>query len=275
MDAAIQLPSAREVSSPKTLRKHFSQALVDHQMLQDGDHLLVGLSGGKDSWALLGLLADLAPRAPIQFRMSAVTIDGGLVGLDPSDLERGCARLGVPFHLIRQNIFETVSEKKDEGSTFCSMCARLRRGALYTAAQKLGCTKIALGHHLDDAIETLLLNLFFGGKIAALPPVLVSDSGYVPIIRPLLYCDEEALGAYAKEQELPIVGCACPVCPTHPDHEYSDLKRKTVKRWLAELSLEIPNLRANARGALKKLEPSRFLDPRFSEIFSSSQISAK
>ena len=235
-------------------------------MLSAGDHILVGLSGGKDSWALLDLLADLRKRAPFEFSLSAVTIDGGLEAFDPADLREGCRGLGVPFHLERQNIFETVADKKDEGSTFCSMCAKLRRGALYTMAERTGATKIALGHHLDDAIETLLLNLFYHGRAAALPPVLLSTAGHVPILRPLLYCTEADLADLARTRGFPVVGCSCPVCPTHPEHEFSDLKRKRVKEWVEKLSLEIPNLRETFRTALKRLEPERFLDPRIPKI---------
>ncbi|HLG20774.1 MAG TPA: ATP-binding protein [Bdellovibrionota bacterium] len=248
-----------------TIRKQFSRALVQHRMLQRGDHVLVGLSGGKDSWALLGLLAEHRKRAPFSFQLSAVTIDGGLEGFDASVIERQCRRLDVPFHLVRQKIFETVADKKDEGSTFCSMCAKLRRGALYTAAERFGATKIALGHHLDDAIETLCLNLFYGGRMAALPPVLLSNAGHVPVIRPILYCEERWLAMYSHERQFPVVGCTCPVCPTHPEHEYSDLKRKRVKQLISVLAVEIPDLHASMRSALSRLEPSRFLDPRFSE----------
>jgi tRNA 2-thiocytidine biosynthesis protein TtcA len=245
--------------------KLFAECVVEHRMLDDGDHVLVGLSGGKDSWALLGLLTDLQPKAPVKFTISAVTIDGGLVGLDPKELEAGCARLKVPFHLVRQSIFETVAEKKDEGSTFCSMCAKLRRGALYTFAEKIGASKLALGHHLDDALETLLLNLFYGGKMAALPPVLLSHSGHVPIIRPLLYCTEEDLRSYAASREFQAIGCACPVCPTHPEYEFSDLKRHEMKKWITQLSMNIPHLRETARSALRTLRPNRFLDPIYTE----------
>lgn len=234
-------------------------------MLADGDHVLVGLSGGKDSWALLSLFAELRPRAPVRFSLSAVTIDGGLVEFDPKELEEGCRRLEVPFFLERQKIFETVSDKKDEGSTFCSMCAKLRRGALYGVAGRIGATKIALGHHLDDAIETLLLNLFFGGRLAALPPVLLSNAGHVPILRPLLFLTEEELAEYVRLRGFKTVGCACPVCPSHPEHEHSDLRRKQVKQWIAELAKEFPQLREHARAALRKVEVSRFFDPRFSE----------
>jgi tRNA 2-thiocytidine biosynthesis protein TtcA len=234
-------------------------------MLRENDHVLVGLSGGKDSWALLGLLADLAPRAPIHFTISAVTIDGGLIDFDPKELQEGCRGLGVSFLLERQRIFETVSDKRDDGSTFCSMCAKLRRGALYSVAARIGATKIALGHHLDDAIETLLLNLFFGGRLASLPPVLLSNAGHVPILRPLLHCTEGDLAEYARLKGFRTVGCTCPICPSHPEHEHTDLKRKEMKRWIAELTAQNPGLREHARSALQKLETSRFLDPAFSE----------
>lgn len=247
------------------LRRHFSEAVVEHRMLSEGDHVLVGLSGGKDSWALLALLADLQPRAPFHFSMTGVTIDGGLVGLETKELEEGCRRYNVPFLIERQNIFETVSEKKDEGTTFCSMCAKLRRGALYSVAKKIGATKIALGHHLDDALETLFLNLFYGGRLAALPPVLLSNAGHVPVIRPLLYCEEIDLGEFAKAEELKSVGCACPVCPTHPEHEFSDLKRHAMKSLINRVSTEVPNLRSSVRTALRNLRPDRFMDARFTE----------
>ncbi len=227
-------------------------------MLTKGDHVLVGLSGGKDSWALLDLLVDLKSRLSFPFSISAVTIDGGLVGLDPSQLEGSCKKLFIPFHLVKQKIFETVSEKKDKGSTFCSMCAKLRRGALYSIAEKLGATKIALGHHLDDALETLLLNLFFGGRMAALPPVLHSNAGHVPIIRPLLYCTEAALAGYVKLKSFKPVGCACPICPTHPEHEHTDLKRVRMKEVIRSLARENSQLHEQARAALKKVEVDRF-----------------
>ncbi len=240
------------------IKKAFSEAILGHQMLEEGDHVVVGLSGGKDSWALAGLLVELQKKAPISFRVSALTIDGGLEGLDTSAFEEACKAMDIPFHLVRQSIFQTVSEKKEEGSTFCSMCAKLRRGAIYTAAEKMGATKIALGHHFDDALETLFLNLFYGGRLAALPPVLISDSGHPPIIRPLLYIFEQDVADYAKERGFPMIGCACPICPTHPDHEYSDLKRKQVKAWITKMSAEIPSLRESARSAMKNVKLDRF-----------------
>ncbi|MFH1262119.1 MAG: ATP-binding protein [Pseudomonadota bacterium] len=247
------------------LRRQFSECMVEHQMLAEGDHVLIGLSGGKDSLALLALFADLRPRAPFRFTLSAVMIDGGLVGFDSRELEKSCAAFKVPFVVEKQPIFETVADKKDEGSTFCSMCAKLRRGALYSMADRLGATKIALGHHLDDAIETLLLNLFFGGRTAALPPVLLSDAGHVPILRPLLYCSEADLAEYVHLLGFPTVGCACPICPTHPEHEHSDLRRKEIKLLLTEFGRTNPQLREHARAAFRRVETSRFGDPRFSE----------
>jgi tRNA 2-thiocytidine biosynthesis protein TtcA len=256
------VPAANLISR---IRRQFSECLIEHGMLSEGDHVLVGLSGGKDSWALLSLLSELLPRAPVRFSLSAVTIDGGLIDFDSEELRKTCKSLGVPFHLEKQKIFETVADKKDDGSTFCSMCAKLRRGALYGVAERIGATKIALGHHLDDAIETLLLNLFFGGRMAALPPVLLSDSGHVPILRPLLYIAEQDLADYVRLKEFRAVGCTCPVCPTHPEHEHTDLKRKEVKRWITELARDHPQLREQARAALRRLETSRFFDPRYGE----------
>ena len=241
------------------LTKHVGQCVMDHHMIQANDHIMVGLSGGKDSWALLYFLCDLRDRAPIDFKISAVTVDGGLVGLDASELQRQCDALKVPFHLEKQPIFEIVSDKKDPDSTFCSMCAKLRRGVLYRVADQLGCNKIALGHHLDDALETLFLNLFYSGKMAALPPVLKSHKGYADILRPLLYCKEDDLQAFAKEVAFRTVGCACPICPIHPEFdEHSDLKRMKMKKMIREMNKDIPHLHDSARTALKNLELDRF-----------------
>ena len=243
------------------LKKQVSGCLVDHAMLSPGDHVMVGLSGGKDSWALLYLLCEAKKSLPFPIEISAVTIDGGLVGLETPEFEEQTKRLGVRFYLERQRIFEIVSEKKDEGSTFCSMCAKLRRGALYTVAERIGATKIALGHHLDDAIETLFLNLFYSGRTAALPPVLLSHSGHAPILRPLLYCQETDLQTLFETTGLKSVGCACPICPIHPEFEgHDDLKRMKMKKIIRGMAQEIPSFYDSARAALKHLEPERFFD---------------
>lgn len=256
------------------LRKQFAACLIDHRMLAPDDHVMVGLSGGKDSWALLYLLCEAKKNLPFPIRISAVTIDGGLIGLDTKELEDQTRRLDVPFHLERQRIFEIVSEKKDEDSTFCSMCAKLRRGALYSVAQRIGATKIALGHHLDDAIETLFLNLFYSGRMAAMPPVLLSDKGYAPILRPLLYCQERDLKTLFLEIGFKSVGCACPICPIHPEFEaHDDLKRMKMKGIIRNMAQEIPSFYDSGRAALKNLEPRRFFDASFSE--KASLISTK
>ncbi|MCB0308984.1 MAG: hypothetical protein KDD48_06395 [Bdellovibrionales bacterium] len=245
------------------LKKQTSTCLVEHQMLQAHDHIMVGLSGGKDSWMLLYLLAQLKKNMPFPIKISAVTIDGGLIGLDTTTLDAQTKKLDVPFYLERQRIFEIVSEKKDEGSTFCSMCAKLRRGAIYTMAKKIGATKIALGHHLDDAIETLFLNMFYSGRMAALPPVLHSDSGYVPIIRPLLYSTEHDLTQGFKAISYKSVGCACPICPIHPEFDgHDDLKRMAMKKHIRAMAADNPSFYDSARTALKSVELSRFFDVR-------------
>lgn len=250
----------------RKLGKQVSSCMVDHAMLAPNDHVMVGLSGGKDSWALLYLLSEARKRLPFPISLSAVTIDGGLIGLDTFELVKQTRALDVPFHLERQRIFEIVSEKKDEGSTFCSMCAKMRRGALYTVAEKLGATKIALGHHLDDAIETLFLNMFYSGRMASLPPVLLSNAGNVPIIRPLLYSTEADLRALVLSIGFKSVGCACPICPIHPEFDgHDDLKRIAMKKHIQNMAEKMPSFYESARAALKNLELTRFFDPRFSE----------
>ena len=245
------------------LRKNFSECVIDHKMIENGDHILLGLSGGKDSLALLRLLSNMRKKSPIRFEISAVTVDGGLLGLDASELDRQCKELGVPFYLEKTPIFQIVSEKKDPGSTFCSMCAKLRRGTLYSLADRYKASKIALGHHFDDALETLLMNLFFSGRSAALPPVLHSHSGHVPIIRPMLYCLEEDIITLSKEEQFKTVGCACPICPIHPEYDAdSDLSRVKIKHWLKNLKKEIPNLHYSARSALKNIDTQRYMDPK-------------
>lgn len=247
-------------------KKLFSACLVDHQMISANDHIMIGLSGGKDSWMLLYLFAEAKKSLPFPIKLSAATIDGGLVGLDATELENQTAKLDIPFHLERQRIFEIVSEKKEADSTFCSMCSKLRRGALYTLAEKIGATKIALGHHLNDALETLFLNLFYSGRMAALPPVLLSNAENVPIIRPLLYCEESILAELFKQTGFKSVGCACPICPIHPEFDgHDDLKRMAMKRHINDMAKNIPHLYESARTALKSLEIKRFFDKNYAE----------
>ncbi|MCI5073227.1 tRNA 2-thiocytidine(32) synthetase TtcA [bacterium] len=243
------------------LRKQTVQCISEHAMLKQDDHVLVGLSGGKDSWALLHLLKAIQKKAPYTFTISAVTVDGGLIGLDATELQKQCDALDVDFHLERQAVFEIVSEKKAKGSTFCSMCAKMRRGILYTVAKKLGANKIALGHHLNDAIETLFLNMFYAGRMAAMPPVLKSNAGHeAEIIRPMLYLTEQDIAVFSLEKQFKTVGCACPVCPIHPefDDAQSDLKRFSMKKVIRDMAKHNPQMFDHARKALKNLEFDRF-----------------
>lgn len=245
------------------LRKQVVSCLSEHDMLENGDHVMVGLSGGKDSWALLYLLKEIQKKSPIRFTLSALTLDGGLVGLDPSELQRQCDAWDVPFVLERRPVFEVVAEKKDPKSTFCSMCAKMRRGILYDMARKQGATKIALGHHLDDALETLFLNLFYTGQLSSMPPVLKSHSGHVDVLRPLLYCNESDIETLSAEQMFVTVGCACPVCPVHPDYDedQNDLKRGSMKQMIKRLSLQVPGFHDSARRALRNVKWDRFFVP--------------
>ena len=247
------------------LRKQMVQCLSEHDMLKAHDHVLVGLSGGKDSWALLHLLKAIQKKAAFKFKLSAITVDGGLIGLDAGELQRQCDELGIEFHLEKQPIFEIVSEKKSPGSTFCSMCAKMRRGVLYTVAKKLKANKIALGHHLDDAIETLFLNMFYAGRTAAMPPVLESNAGHnIDILRPMLYSTEKDLEQYARDKVFKTVGCACPVCPIHPEFDdgQTDLKRFSMKKMIKQMSQHNPQMHDHARRAFKNLETSRFFTPK-------------
>src|SRR6478752_5739737 len=187
------------------IAKKVTKAIVDHRLIEDGDRVMVGLSGGKDSWALIQILDVLQKRAPIDFSIVAVNIDSGYAGYEHHKLTDACAERGWELHVEHTNIGETIEDILDDSATPCSLCARLRRGALYRLADTVGATKIALGHHADDFIETLLLNIFFQGSIKAMPARLVSDNGQHVVIRPLAYVLEAEARAYAREANLPII----------------------------------------------------------------------
>jgi len=238
------------------LAKKTTKAIVDFGMLEDGDRVMVGLSGGKDSWALLQILDVLRQRAPITFSLVAVNVDSGYKDYKHDLIASTCTARGWDYRIEHTCIGQTIDDLLDDGATPCSLCARLRRGVLYRIAKKEGATKIALGHHADDFIETLLLNLFFAGALKAMPAKLVSDNGAHVVIRPLVYVGEDEARAYTKACELPIIGCCCPACGD------LGLQRQRAKRLLMELEREHPGVKISMLKALGNVAPRHLLDTR-------------
>ncbi len=221
-------------------------------MLADGDRVMVCVSGGKDSYTMLHLFRELSRRAPISFELKVVNLDQGHPGYPGHVLTDWMANEGYDFSMIEENTYAIVKEKIPEGKTFCSLCSRLRRGILYRVAKDLGCTKIALGHHRDDVLETLLLNLFFSGRLAAMPALLVSEEGH-RVIRPLAYAAEEDIAAFAEEMRFPIL--PCDLCGSQ-----DNLQRKVVKGMLTELERKHPGTKTSMLAAVRNVRPSQLLD---------------
>jgi tRNA 2-thiocytidine biosynthesis protein TtcA len=238
------------------IAKKTTKAIVDFDLIEDGDRVMVGLSGGKDSWALIQILDVLRQRAPVRFSIVAVNVDSGYEGYQHQQIAAACAARGWEFHHEATSIGAVIDDKLAADATPCSLCARLRRGVLYRWATKVGATKIALGHHLDDFIETLLLNLFFAGALKAMPARLVSDNKAHVVIRPLVYVTEAEARAYARENELPVIGCCCPACGD------LSLQRQRVKRLVMELEREHPTVKASMLKALTNVMPRHLLDRR-------------
>jgi len=230
---------------------------------------MVCLSGGKDSYALLDVLRILQRRAPVSFELVAINVDQGWPGYACDQIAAFLAREGVVYHMVRKACAPIVDAHVPPGATPCSLCSRLRRGVLYNLAQELGCTKIALGHHMDDAIETLVLNLFYSGRLASMPPLLRSDDGRNTVIRPLVYVPEALLVRYAAERRFPLIGCACPSCG-QPDQ-----KRQVVKRLLATLEADNPDIKHQMLAALRHVHPSQLLDPSHWPAPVSSRVAVK
>jgi tRNA 2-thiocytidine biosynthesis protein TtcA len=242
------------------LAKKATKAIVDYGMIEDGDRVMVGLSGGKDSWALLQTLTVLRQRAPIDFSIVAVNVDSGYEDYRHDVIAKTCAERGWELRIEHTSIGEVIDDKLDPEATPCSLCARLRRGVLYRVAGEVGATKIALGHHADDFIETLLINLFFAGTIKAMPARLLSDDRRHVVIRPLVYVSENDARLYAKESGLPIVGCCCPVCGD------LGLQRQRIKRMLFELEREHPGVKSSLLKALGNVMPRHLLDRRLNPL---------
>jgi tRNA 2-thiocytidine biosynthesis protein TtcA len=238
------------------IAKKTTRAITDFEMIEDGDRVMVGLSGGKDSWALIQILEVLRQRAPIDFSIVAVNVDSGYEGYQHHLVARTCEDRGWEFHHVKTSIGETIDTVLDADATPCSLCARLRRGVLYRMAGEVGATKIALGHHADDFVETLLLNVFFAGALKAMPARLRSDDGRHVVIRPLVYVLESEAREYAKAAELPIIGCCCPACGD------LSLQRQRIKRLIMELEREHPDLKQSLLKSLGNVQPRHLLDRR-------------
>jgi tRNA 2-thiocytidine biosynthesis protein TtcA len=233
----------------RRLLGQLSQASRDYGLVEPGDHILVAISGGKDSYTLLDLLRQLQARVPFHFSFVAVNIDQGHPGYPLHVLRGYLEEQRYPFEIVQEDTYSVVKAKVPEGKTYCSLCSRLRRGILYTTARRLRCNKIALGHHRDDLTETLLMNLLYAGQIKAMPPRLVSDDGEHIVIRPLCYSAEEEIAEYARLRAFPIL--PCDLCGSQ-----DNLMRQRVKQLITQLNAENPHVRGNLFAALGNVRPS-------------------
>ena len=239
----------------KRLRREAGQAIADFDMIQDGDKIMVCLSGGKDSYTMLEILRSLQLSAPVSFELVAVNLDQKQPGFPEHVLPEYLEREGVPYHILEKDTYSIVKEKVPEGKTTCGLCSRLRRGSLYGFAEEIGANKIALGHHRDDIVETLFLNMFFGGKLKAMPPKLRSDDGKHIVIRPLAYSREKDIARFAKLKQFPIIPCN--LCGSQ-----ENLQRQVIKEMLQKWDREQPGRIENIFAAIQNIAPSQLADTR-------------
>ncbi|QHB17499.1 tRNA 2-thiocytidine(32) synthetase TtcA [Mannheimia pernigra] len=238
----------------KRLRRNVGNAIADFGMIEEGDRVMVCLSGGKDSYTLLDILLNLQQSAPVNFSIVAVNLDQKQPGFPEEILPRYLQNIGVEYKIVEENTYGIVKEKIPEGKTTCSLCSRLRRGILYRTATELGATKIALGHHRDDMLATLFLNMFYGGKMKSMPPKLISDDGKQIVIRPLAYCKEKDIIKYAEAKQFPIIPCN--LCGSQPN-----LQRQVVKEMLNTWDRQYPGRLETMFSALQNIVPSHLCDP--------------
>ncbi len=237
----------------KRLRRNVGNAIADYNMIEDGDTVMVCLSGGKDSWCMLDILRNLQQSAPIHFEIVAVNLDQKQPGFPEHVLPEYLSSAGVPFHILEKDTYSIVKSVVPEGKTTCGLCSRLRRGSLYGFACEIGANKIALGHHRDDIIETLFLNMFYGGKLKAMPPKLLSDDKKNVVIRPLAYCKEDDLQMYAELKEFPIIPCN--LCGSQ-----ENLQRQVIKQMLREWETQNPGRTETIFASIKNVAPSQLAD---------------
>jgi len=244
----------------RRIKKQTGQAVGDFNLIEAGDRIAVGVSGGKDSYSLLHIMESLRRRSPVKYELVAVNVDSGFPGYRKEVVESHLQEHGFTYRMEPTDCYRIIEEKRRPGSSYCSFCARLRRGVLYTVAEKLGCNKIALGHHLDDFIETLLLNQFYVGTLAAMSPKLLADNGMQTVIRPFVYVEEKDIIAFSRANDFPVICCACPVCGV------VDQKRKRMKRLISELAKENPHLKRSMLGALGNVHPRHLLDKNLKQF---------
>ena len=237
----------------KRLRRNVGNAIVDYNMIEEGDVVMACISGGKDSFAMLDILLALQKSAPIKFEVVAVNLDQKQPGFPEHILPEYFESLNIPYYIVDKDTYSVVKEKVEEGKTTCGLCSRLRRGTLYSFAERIGATKIALGHHLDDIVETLFLNMFYGGRLKAMPPKLRSDDGRNVVIRPLTYCRESDLIEYAEHKNFPIIPCN--LCGSQ-----ENLQRQNIKAMLVEWDKKTPGRVENIFKSIQSVSPSQLAD---------------